>query len=200
MSAQKNKKKLFSLPIFIFSTSFSLIDQFIENYFFFSESIPTNLNKKKQQLDPKTSRIVEINNQKYIINFKSLVDLNIQDLANVKNSSILFFILDVSEHTNFEKLINEYVTFMINENKCNFKGPILIFGVCDKEEFDGIETEKDEVETYLKLIDYQNIKYIDLTSKSQDQRFITINDTIKKLLLRNLIKPHSFSDDGCLLF
>ena len=89
---------------------------------------------------------------------------------------------------------------MVNEHKLNFKGPIFIFGICDKAEVEGIETEKDEVEYYLQLIDNKNIKYIDLTSMSSDIRFITINKEIQYLIEKRLINLSHLSGESCLVF
>lgn len=201
MSDKKKTKNIYNIPILIISTNYFLIDNFIENYFFFAEQIPTVLNKKKHQFDETLSRIVEINKDNYLINFKASTGLSTQELSLIiKNISILFFLLDVSDHTCFESLINDYVSFMVNEHKLNFKGPIFILGICDKGEVEGIETEKDEVECYLELIDNKNIKYIDLTSMSSDTRFITINKEIQSLIEKRLINLSHLSGESCLVF
>lgn len=200
MSEKKKNKNIYNIPILLISTNNFLIDNFIDNYFFFAEQIPLNLNKKKQQFDERLSRIVEINQDNYLINFKTYTGLNVQELSLLKNISIFFFLLDVSDHKCFESLINDYVNFMINENKLNFKGPILILGICDKGEVEGIETEKDEVEHYLSLINNKNFQYIDLTSLSSDKRFITINNKILELKEKNSIKPHNLSNESCFIF
>ena len=195
--SDKNKKFIYSFPIYIFSTNIFIIDNFIENYLFFSEPIPTNLIKKNIKIDEKLSGIVEIDNQNYLINFKTNYTLNNTDFSIFKNISLIFFLLDVSDYTNFQSLIKQYVKYMVNEKQCNFKGPIYILGLCDKDELEGIETDSEEILYYLNIIDYRNFYYKDLTNLSSDQRFIAINEILEKLIKSRVIKFNNFSNDSC---
>ena len=198
--SDKNKKFIYSFPIYIFSTNIFIIDNFIENYLFFSEPIPTNLIKKNIKLDEKLSGIVEINKQNYLINFKSNYTVNNIDFSIFKNISLIFFLLDVSEYTNFQIFIKEYVNYMVNEKQCNFKGPIYILGLCDKDELEGIEIDSDEINYYLNLIDYKNFQYKDLTNLSSDQRFIAINDILDNLIKKKSVKLNNLSSESCSIY
>jgi hypothetical protein len=195
--SDKNKKFIYSFPIYIFSTNIFIIDNFIENYLFFSEPIPTNLIKKNIKIDEKLSGIVEIDNQNYLINFKTNYTLNNTDFSIFKNISLIFFLLDVSDYTNFQSLIKQYVKYMVNEKQCNFKGPIYILGLCDKNEIEGIETDSEEILYYLNIIDYKNFYYKDLTNLSSDKRFIAVNEILEKLIKSRVIKFNNFSNDSC---
>ena len=198
--SDKNKKFIYSFPIYIFSTNIFIIDNFIENYLFFSEPIPTNLIKKNIKIDEKLSGIVEIDNQNYLINFKTNYTLNNTDFSIFKNISLIFFLLDVSDYTNFQSLIKQYVKYMVNEKQCNFKGPIYILGLCDKDELEGIEIDSDEINYYLNLIDYKNFQYKDLTNLSSDQRFIAINDILDNLIKKKSVKLNNLSSESCSIY
>ena len=198
--SDKNKKFIYSFPIYIFSTNIFIIDNFIENYLFFSEPIPTNLIKKNIKIDEKLSGIVEIDNQNYLINFKTNYTLNNTDFSIFKNISLIFFLLDVSDYTNFQSLIKQYVKYMVNEKQCNFKGPIYILGLCDKDELEGIETDSEEILYYLNIIDYKNFYYKDLTNLSSDKRFIEVNEILEKLIKSKSIKLNNFSNENCSIF
>jgi hypothetical protein len=198
--SDKNKKFIYSFPIYIFSTNIFIIDNFIENYLFFSEPIPTNLIKKNIKIDEKLSGIVEIDNQNYLINFKTNYTLNNTDFSIFKNISLIFFLLDVSDYTNFQSLIKQYVKYMVNEKQCNFKGPIYILGLCDKDELEGIETDSEEILYYLNIIDYKNFYYKDLTNLSSDKRFIAVNEILEKLIKSKSIKLNNFSNENCSIF
>jgi hypothetical protein len=198
--SEKNIKLIYSFPIYILSTNIFIIENFIENYLFFSEPIPTNLIKKNIKLDEKLSGIVEINKQNYLINFKSNYTVNNIDFSIFKNISLIFFLLDVSEYTNFQIFIKEYVNYMVNEKQCNFKGPIYILGLCDKDELEGIEIDSDEINYYLNLIDYKNFQYKDLTNLSSDQRFIAINDILDNLIKKKSVKLNNLSSESCSIY
>jgi len=198
--SEKNIKLIYSFPIYILSTNIFIIENFIENYLFFSEPIPTNLIKKNIKLDEKLSGIVEINKQNYLINFKSNYTVNNIDFSIFKNISLIFFLLDVSEYTNFQIFIKEYVNYMVNEKQCNFKGPIYILGLCDKDELEGIEIDSDEINYYLNLIDYKNFQYKDLTNLSSDQRFIAINDILDNLIKKKSVKLNNLSNESCSIY
>ena len=198
--SEKNIKLIYSFPIYILSTNIFIIENFIENYLFFSEPIPTNLIKKNIKLDEKLSGIVEINKQNYLINFKSNYTVNNIDFSIFKNISLIFFLLDVSEYTNFQIFIKEYVNYMVNEKQCNFKGPIYILGLCDKDELEGIETDSEEILYYLNIIDYKNFYYKDLTNLSSDKRFIAVNEILEKLIKSKSIKLNNFSNENCSIF
>ena len=194
--SEKNIKLIYSFPIYILSTNIFIIENFIENYLFFSEPIPINI-IKKLKLEEKSAGIVELNNQNFLINFKTNYTLNNTDFSIFKNISLIFFLLDVSEYTNFQIFIKEYVNYMVNEKQCNFKGPIYILGLCDKDELEGIETDSEEILYYLNIIDYRNFYYKDLTNLSSDQRFIAINEILEKLIKSRVIKFNNFSNDSC---
>ncbi len=194
--SEKNKKYIYSFSIYILSSNIYMIDNFIENYLFFSEPIPINI-IKKLKLEEKSAGIVELNNQNFLINFKTNYTLNNTDFSIFKNISLIFFLLDVSDYTNFQSLIKQYVKYMVNEKQCNFKGPIYILGLCDKNEIEGIETDSEEILYYLNIIDYRNFYYKDLTNLSSDQRFIAINEILEKLIKSRVIKFNNFSNDSC---
>ena len=194
--SEKNKKYIYSFSIYILSSNIYMIDNFIENYLFFSEPIPINI-IKKLKLEEKSAGIVELNNQNFLINFKTNYTLNNTDFSIFKNISLIFFLLDLSDYRNFQSLIKQYVNYMVNEKQCNFKGPIYILGLCDKDELEGIETDSEEILYYLNIIDYRNFYYKDLTNLSSDQRFIAINEILEKLIKSRVIKFNNFSNDSC---
>ncbi len=194
--SEKNKKYIYSFSIYILSSNIYMIDNFIENYLFFSEPIPINI-IKKLKLEEKSAGIVELNNQNFLINFKTNYTLNNTDFSIFKNISLIFFLLDLSDYRNFQSLIKQYVNYMVNEKQCNFKGPIYILGLCDKNEIEGIETDSEEILYYLNIIDYRNFYYKDLTNLSSDQRFIAINEILEKLIKSRVIKFNNFSNDSC---
>ena len=194
--SEKNKKYIYSFSIYILSSNIYMIDNFIENYLFFSEPIPINI-IKKLKLEEKSAGIVELNNQNFLINFKTNYTLNNTDFSIFKHISLIFFLLDLSDYRNFQSLIKQYVNYMVNEKQCNFKGPIYILGLCDKNEIEGIETDSEEILYYLNIIDYRNFYYKDLTNLSSDQRFIAINEILEKLIKSRVIKFDNFSNDSC---